>query len=83
MPCLQEADSDLRSLVVSAVRSESLTEHLAQVLHAKMEHLDPGAGPPWACMSEYDREFYRACVESVLVAVIAACRPRSDTQVRP
>jgi hypothetical protein len=58
-------------------------DRLAEVLHAKMEHLDPTDGPSWVCMSEHDREFYRACVEAVLIAAMRADQPRSHRRAHP
>lgn len=44
-----------------------IIERLAERLHRKMEHLDPGpAEVTWAALSEYEREFYRICVSDLL-----------------
>lgn len=42
-------------------------EHLATVLHDKMEHLEPTEDGDWECLSERQREFYRLCVKRLLV----------------
>ena len=52
-------------------QSESQTaaaiERLACRLHWKMEHLDPTEDGDWACLSDRNREFYRLCVEDLLL----------------
>lgn len=50
-----------------ATREEAI-EVLAETLHRKMEHIDPSPeGSKWSAMSELDRDFYRSCVEAVLL----------------
>lgn len=62
---------------------DEVTERLAEVLYLKMEHLEPADGLPWSCLGNREREFYRSCVESVLVEVIALARSRSRKRERP
>lgn len=43
-------------------------ERLAEVLHWKMEHLDPSdEGLSWAELDENDKDYYRLCIEAILV----------------
>ncbi len=42
-------------------------EHLAEVLHDKMEHLDPTNDGTWAGLSGEQKEFYRQCVKRLLI----------------
>ena len=47
--------------------SEAAVERLANRLHDKMEHLDPTEDGEWACLPDRKREFYRLCVEDLLL----------------
>ena len=69
-PHMQHLDSngesaDLGGEAGAPEKLEAL-EMLAKKLHSKMEHLDPTGKPTWADLDEFDREFYRSCVEAVI-----------------
>lgn len=42
-------------------------EPLAKRLHSKMEHLDPCFGDEWDALSEVDKDFFRECIEFVVL----------------
>lgn len=45
---------------------EDAIELLAERLYFVMERLDPTPdAPAWARVSEFDREFYRACIRAI------------------
>lgn len=48
------------------VDDDAFMEALAERLHRTMERLDP-SGSDWSALSSYEREFYRTCVEEILV----------------
>jgi len=61
---------------------DSALEGIAERLFEKMNHLDPGEDESWEKLSEGDKHFYRACVESILMepelvraALIEVCAP--------
>lgn len=45
---------------------EKAIEILAERLHWKMEHLDPGEYAAWSEMDDHDKEFFRQCVKALL-----------------
>lgn len=53
--------------IVNAADSETKIGRLARQLHWKMEHLDPTEDGDWDCLSDRKREFYRLCVEYLLL----------------
>ncbi len=44
-------------------------EILAERLHWKLEHVDPTDGVKWEELTEFERENFRICIETLL------CRP--------
>jgi len=44
---------------------ESAVEALAEVLHDRMEHLDPTDGTSWADLEDRKKEFYRWCIRTL------------------
>lgn len=57
----------------------SALETLAKKLHDKMEHLEPTDRPDWAHMDNHEREFYRLCIEWLVLepeVILAALRER-------
>lgn len=51
-----------------ALCSDPALEGLAERLFEKMNHLDPGEEESWEEVSEPDRHFYRACIETIFMA---------------
>lgn len=48
--------------------SRASIERLAIRLHDRMEHLDPTLnGSKWGDLSDHEREFYRLCIEDLLM----------------
>lgn len=45
---------------------DEAVEKLAERLFEKMEHLDPVGEPPWAALSEDERDFYRFSVQALI-----------------
>ena len=43
-------------------KADAALRRLSELLHEKMEHLDPGSGD-WCELSEDDRDFYRTCID--------------------
>jgi len=43
-------------------------ERLTRILYEAMEDISPGATPfvPWEEVREYDKHFYRSCIEAIL-----------------
>ena len=44
---------------------ERVVDALAQILHDKMEHLDPTDDTRWDCLTNSQREFYRYCIREL------------------
>lgn len=51
----------------SYIPREGPIEALARELHWKMEHLDPSDNPGWDELTDHDKNFYRCCVEWLLM----------------
>ena len=48
--------------------SEAAIERLAVRLHDRMEHLDPTLNASaWNNLSDHEKEFYRLCIEDLLM----------------
>jgi hypothetical protein len=47
---------------------EAAIDGLAEILHWKMDHLDPGEYPAWSELDEDGRDYYRLCIEAILAA---------------
>jgi hypothetical protein len=50
---------------------ENSIEQMARILREKMEHLDPTetGDLAWEELREWDREFYRLCIEEIMLRV--------------
>jgi hypothetical protein len=55
------------AVIAELIPPEGVEERLARTLHEKMEHLDP-RGETWDSLSERDKDFYRCCIERILVS---------------
>jgi hypothetical protein len=59
-------------------KDEDVSEALSKILHRTMEHLDP-RGEAWSDLTERDREFYRYCVEALLVSGLVVVAKKERT----
>jgi hypothetical protein len=59
--------SELGAAGAPELTARQAIEELARVLHSKMEHLDPTDDPSWPDLTDHKKEFYRSCVEEVLL----------------
>lgn len=49
--------------------TQEMVQRAAELLHSKMEHLDPSEKPSWSLLDERDRDFYETCAEAVLSGI--------------
>ena len=54
------------SLPTEVLAPEGPIEQLARHLHWHMERLEPTDEPEWDSLSNFQKEFYRLCVEGIL-----------------
>ena len=55
--------------ISSLARDGAIDDQLARILFEKIEHLSPTDLPAWELLNEGQKEFYRCCVEALLVHV--------------
>lgn len=80
---MSDADGCGSAMTLGTRPNAELIDRLAERLYARMEHLDPSSGLTWTDLNDHEREFYRTCVETIVVEIIDAARQRCGTQARP